>query len=254
MNVITNSYMHSGSLTHINYKFDPRTFIEYGIPDNFYVFNKKDEIKLKEVLNKEKLNVNIKIMKRPDITQKNKEASDNIITKEFKNIVYISPAYSGHMRYFGCADDLMSVSFEYHLFNNLYQINDNLHLNIKTHPKGLKRNDQLFQKFFSKIKILDSGLVSDLINSDDVDLFIMRMIDSTSFNEIVASNKPLILINDGNTEILTEEAKDLLKNRISIVECHYENGLARIDKNELKLALEKEYIMDDLFKQRFQYN
>lgn len=247
----TYSYMHSGSLTHIDYKFDPRAFIEYSIADGFYVFNKNDISKLQKVASKEKIDLDVRVMK----SNMHSGLKDNIeIQKKnsFKKITYISPVFSGYMRYFGCADDLMSVSFEYNLFKLLQKIGD-YEINIKTHPKGLKRNNDLITKLYPSVKILNEGLVSDLVNGD-TDIFIMRMVDSTSFNEIVASQKPLILINDGNTELLTEEAQKFLKNRVAVVECYYENGLAKINDEELQNALQREYIMDFEFSKRFQYD
>jgi hypothetical protein len=167
-----------------------------------------------------------------------------------RTIFYTSLSFSGQMRYFGVADDLMHVSFEYNLFKTLYKLGD-FKIKVKTHPKGVRRNDLLLKKKFKDIEIIDDKSMNEVIDSK-VDIFINRMVDSTAFNEIVKSDKPMILINDTGTEKLTKEAKESLKNRVAFVDCHYENGLAVINEEQLEEALNREYTMDFEFANRFQ--
>ena len=145
---------------------------------------------------------------------------------------------------------LFNITFEYNLFKTLYKLGD-FKIKVKTHPKGVRRNDLLLKKKFKDIEIIDDKSMNEVIDSK-VDIFINRMVDSTAFNEIVKSDKPMILINDTGTEKLTKEAKESLKNRVAFVDCHYENGLAVINEEQLEEALNREYTMDFEFANRFQ--
>lgn len=243
----TGSFMHSGSISHVEYNFDSRVYIEYSIPNQFFVFNQNDIQFLQKTKEKYKLDIDFIPMKTKKYTYENKEIFK---TKSIKNIVYTSVAFSGQMRFFGVPDDLMHISFEYNLFRILTKLGD-YNIKIKTHPKGVRRNDKLLLKYFKNIEIIDDKNMTEVINTD-VDIFINKMIDSTAFNEIVQSNKPMILINDTGTEKLTDEAKEALKNRVAFVDCHYENGLAIINEEQLKEALNREYVMDFEFANRFQ--
>jgi len=245
--VKTNAFMHSGAISHINYTFDPRLYIEYEIPDNFFLFNSNDIPIIQKRLDtynlSTKLNsMNIKV-KKIDSEFRSFDA------KNIKNIIYMATTTPGGFQFFGVDDDMRKVCYENRLFEFLEK--SGYKVLYKTHPKGVRQNYNLLKAKFKNLKIVENKTVDEVIN-DDNDIFIFKMVDSTAFNEVMSTDKPAIVISENQEELLSSEAKESLKNRVSFVDCHYENGLAVINENQLKEALNRKYTMDFEFANRFQ--
>lgn len=245
------SYLHTGGIGYMNYQFDRRIYIEYEIPDYLYIFNKNDIPILKNAIAKirDDLNLEFKVMSLNN-KKKIQNISNDKLSKSNKiiNITYIDPKFNGGIQPFGMADDVEEIIFQNDLFSFLEK---DYNLQFKCHPKGSKKNFNILKEKFPNIKIFENKSMDEIIN-EDTDIFIFRMIDSTAFNEVLFSNKPAIIIGNSQIELLTEEAKDLIKNRVSFVDYKYENNLLLIDKKQLNAALNKEYIMDFDFANRFQ--
>jgi len=247
--VVTNGFMHSGAISHINYPFDPRVYIEYEIPNNFYVFNERDASIIGARIAKYNLDTNIKSM-MTYLNLKTKEANKELIVKgKRKKIVYVSTSTPGGFQFFGVDDEIRKISYE----NRLFEILDKLDCSIKykTHPKGVIQNYELLRRKFSNLVVIDKIKMDEMILGDD-EIFIFKMIDSTAFNEVMRSNKPAIVVSEDQEMLLTKEARESLNGRVSFVDVTYKNGLAEINEKQLEYALNRDYNMDSEFISRFQ--
>lgn len=245
--VETNSCMHSGSISHIDYKFDPRLYIEYLIPNNFYIFNKFDIETIHKRVDKYGLNIQFKCLK----TKKSIGCSSNkehvvVEGKNIKKIGILSSNLWVNRRAIFNPSDLQYFEFKYKL---LKLIGEDYEVCIKSHPKGALRPKDKVLSLFNNVSYVDECPMDKFLES--VDCVITPFADSTSFNEVVSSNTPLILINLCKAG-LTSEAKETLKNRVAFVDCSFENGLAIINKDQFTEAFNRKYIMDFEFANRFQ--
>lgn len=242
----TNAFMHSGAISHMNYPFDPRIYIEYEIPDNFYLFNNNDLPVIQKRL--DSFNLRTKLISMNIKGNKIVKETKKVNTKGCKNIIYIATTTPGGFQFFGVDDDMRKVSYENKLFELLKK--HGYKVKYKTHPKGVKQNYELLLNKFSNIEILENKTVNEIINEDAI--FIFKMVDSTAFNEIMKTDKAVIVVSENQEKLLSTEARITLKDRVSFVNFNYKNGLAQINEEELLYALECQYTINYNFVNRYQ--
>ncbi|WP_131826111.1 hypothetical protein [Salinivibrio sp. ML198] len=244
----TNATMHSGAIRHLDYPFDPRLFIEYEIPDNFYVFNKIDA----DFLNKKYSNRLKENFFKPmrEIETENSCGRHYIVdAKKIRKVIYVGTCSPGGIQFYGVDDDLRKISYENTLLEKL--VKDGYEVIFKVHPKGAKYNRELIEKKYPTVSFVYDTPIEDLASKED-SIFIFKMIDSTAFNQVLSTDSPAIVVSENQRQLLSIEAADILKNRVSFVDCFYENGLAKIDVQQLDFSLNKKYISDGVFSKKFQ--